>query len=137
MPKKGPAKKQPANPNPDWQDRDIRLKGVVYSLVAIAITTIFSFLAMDALFGAYDKKERVRAEQTSPLASVRELPPGPLLQVAPRVELAEHRAAQRARLETYAWVDPELGTARIPIDRAMAILAERGLPVRQAGGEGE
>ena len=132
---KAPSKQPPANPNPDWQDRDIRLKGVVYALVAIAAVTLFSFLAMDALFGAYDKKERARAEQASPLASVRELPPGPLLQVAPRDELAEHRAVQRTRLESYEWVDPELGIVRIPIDRALSILAEQGLPVRDGGGE--
>ena len=134
---KGPANQQPVNPNPDWQDRDIRLKGVVYSLVAIALVTLFSFLAMDALFGAYDKKERARAEQASPLSSVRELPPGPLLQVTPRDELAQLQAVQRVRLESYEWVDPELGIVRIPIDRAMSILAERGLPVRNAEGGGE
>jgi hypothetical protein len=28
------------------------------------------------------------------------------------------------------WIDPEKGVVRIPIDRAMDLLVERGLPVR-------
>jgi hypothetical protein len=34
------------------------------------------------------------------------------------------------RLSSYGWVDREAGIVRIPIDRAMDLLAERGLPAR-------
>jgi hypothetical protein len=36
-------------------------------------------------------------------------------------------------LSTYGWVDRQNGTARIPIERAMDIIAEQGLPVRAEG----
>jgi hypothetical protein len=40
-------------------------------------------------------------------------------------------------LATYDWVDQKAGTVRIPIDRAMELIAQRGLPMRtQAVAEG-
>jgi hypothetical protein len=34
-------------------------------------------------------------------------------------------------LDNYSWVDRSKGTIRIPIDRAMELIAQRGLPVQQ------
>jgi hypothetical protein len=35
-------------------------------------------------------------------------------------------------LKSYGWIDRDKGVVHIPIDRAIEILAERGLPVRAA-----
>ena len=60
-----------------------------------------------------------------------DLPPPPRLQVdAPR-DLALERDAERAELESYAWIDRDRGIVRIPIDRAIDLLARRGLPARK------
>jgi len=56
-------------------------------------------------------------------------PPGPRLQVHPAADLAAFRARENEILDGYAWVDKEKGVARIPIDEAMRLVAERGLPV--------
>ena len=55
-------------------------------------------------------------------------PQGPRLQVLPEVELAELRAQEDAILGSYAWVEKDRGIARIPIDEALRIVAEQGLP---------
>jgi hypothetical protein len=34
-------------------------------------------------------------------------------------------------LSSYGWLDRNAGVVRIPIDRAMKMTVERGLPVRQ------
>ena len=44
--------------------------------------------------------------------------------------LAELRAAEDAVLYSYGWVDRAAGIVRIPIDRAMEVLVQRGLPTR-------
>ena len=54
--------------------------------------------------------------------------PQPQLQEGPVLELKAVRAAEDQVLNSYAWVDPEKGVVRIPIDRAMDLLVERGLP---------
>jgi len=52
--------------------------------------------------------------------------PAPRLQVDPVAELRALQAEQAAQLEGYAWIDRERGLLRIPVARAMAILAGRG-----------
>ena len=37
-------------------------------------------------------------------------------------------------LHSYGWVDQQAGVVRIPIDRAMELLAQRGLPTRPQAG---
>jgi cytochrome c oxidase cbb3-type subunit 3 len=55
-------------------------------------------------------------------------PPPPRTRV--QAPLEELRAAEDAVLHSYGWVDRPAGIVRIPIDRAMEVPAERGLPVR-------
>jgi hypothetical protein len=38
------------------------------------------------------------------------------------------QAEENAALTTYGWVDRDAGIVRMPIERAMEILVERGLP---------
>ena len=55
-------------------------------------------------------------------------PPAPRLQARPEVELAEFRAQEDAILGSYAWVEKDRGLVRIPVEEAMRIVAERGMP---------
>jgi hypothetical protein len=48
-------------------------------------------------------------------------------EMSPEV-VAQWRDQAEARLNSYGWVDKEGGVARIPIERAMAVVAEQGLP---------
>lgn len=63
--------------------------------------------------------------------------PGPLPSLSePRVEvnmpasLAALRTSERNTLSSYGWVDQSKGVARIPIERAIELTAQRGLPTR-------
>ena len=58
-----------------------------------------------------------------------QLPPEPRLQVAPPQELQTYKATEQARLSTYGWVNKQAGIVHIPIERAMQIIAQSGLPV--------
>jgi hypothetical protein len=71
----------------------------------------------------------------SPFAQGRPMPaPGqPLLQAAPRQDLLHAVEQQQQLLTTYGWVDQKAGVVRVPIDRAMDLLLQRGLPVRGSG----
>jgi hypothetical protein len=54
--------------------------------------------------------------------------PGPRLQIDPGVDLATMRVRDARELNTYGWIDRQAGLVRIPIERAMQLIAERGLP---------
>ena len=49
-------------------------------------------------------------------------------------EITDIHAKEDLLLENYSWVDKSKGTVRIPIERAMELIAERGLPVAPATG---
>lgn len=70
----------------------------------------------------------VEGPPPGPLADVDRVAPSPRLQAEPALELEEMQARDRLVLESYGWIDREAGVARIPIERAMTILAERGWP---------
>jgi hypothetical protein len=53
---------------------------------------------------------------------------GPRLQIDPRADLTRFRRDEDKRLMAYGWADGSRQTVRIPIDRAMTLLSERGLP---------
>jgi hypothetical protein len=59
-------------------------------------------------------------------------PPAPALESQPGQTVDPYRAAQQQKLNSYGWVDRSAGTIRIPIDRAIELTAQRGLPSRAA-----
>jgi hypothetical protein len=57
-------------------------------------------------------------------------PPPPRLQISPRLQLKQFRAQEDQELTTYGWINPTAGIVRIPIERAMDIVLQKGLPTR-------
>jgi hypothetical protein len=56
------------------------------------------------------------------------------LETNERLEINDFRLQEEKTLNSYGWVDKQAGVARIPIDRAMELLAQRGLPTRPQAG---
>lgn len=115
-----------------YERRDIvlgrlfRIGFVITALVAV------SFVLMWWLFGSLVEHEAETSGKPHPLAREmgRSAPPAPVLQTNPRDDLLALRAAEQSLLDSYAWVDKERGVVRIPIERAMDLIAERGLLAR-------
>jgi hypothetical protein len=61
-------------------------------------------------------------------AQVNPMPPYPRLQSAPARDLKTLRAREDWELSHYYWVDKSKGTVAIPIERAIEILSQRGIP---------
>ncbi|HYL82447.1 MAG TPA: hypothetical protein VEU07_16635 [Candidatus Acidoferrum sp.] len=97
-------------------------------LAGLVVTVIVVFLLMGWLFGYYQASASRNQVQPSPLAESRPVPAGPLLQVTPQQDLRAMRTEEEARLRSFGWVDRPAGVVRIPIDRAITLLVERGLP---------
>lgn len=71
----------------------------------------------------------LRAPIVKPVLPAAHLPE-PHLQVDPPADLQAQRAAERARLSSYGFVDRAHAVVHIPIDVAKRRLLERGVPVR-------
>lgn len=106
------------------------LKPGVIALFAVGLVIAIALaLVITTLFVNYRALQHARREApVSRLAGEREAAPGPRLQVDAQNKLRQMRAAEDTTLNSYGWVDQDAGIVKIPIDRAMEILAKKGLP---------
>jgi len=109
-----------------YERSDVNPRGVFIFLIGLFASLTFALLAMMWLFGLMTSERR--AVKTAFQAD--EAPPPPRLQVSPHREMKALRAEEDAILGGYGWVDRANGVVRIPIERAMDLLARRGLPAR-------
>jgi hypothetical protein len=98
-------------------------------VVVVAAIALLVVLALTAVGGGflllhYTRREAEQSAPASPLADYgRQIPPEPRLQADPLGDLRALRAEEDALLHGYTWVDRKAGTVRIPIERAMDLLA--------------
>ena len=104
--------------------RDVRIRPVALAVIGLLALLVILGAAVALLLRHFERREAASSTPASPLG-VRDTPPAPRLQVAPRKDLRTLRAEEDQLLESYAWVDRRAGTVRIPIERAMELLAER------------
>ncbi|MGH9868696.1 MAG: hypothetical protein ACREAA_11110 [Candidatus Polarisedimenticolia bacterium] len=111
------------------ETRDISLPAVVWTAVGFialgALGMIVSgiFFAVEKPLHPMGAPRSMRHER--PAAP---LPPEPRLQVSPQTDMRAMRAQEQELLHSYGWVDRQAGRVRIPIERAMEIVAEKGAP---------
>lgn len=111
---------------------EANLKLIVYAAFGLAITVGIVMLLMWGVFNLLKKDEQSHQQNMSPLAAPFQVPPEPRLQEKPWEELPALRASEDKVLNGYTWQDQKAGTVRIPIDKAMDIVAQRGFPAPAA-----
>lgn len=123
----------PTDRGPGYEQRDANVKGLLQFAFWMAVVLIVTMFGMRWTFDAFKKVEPM-GPTVSPLVTEnqRVLPPSPRLQSQPHLELADYCAAQQKEVTSYGWVDQQSGVVHIPIDRAMDLILERGLPARPA-----
>lgn len=134
-PKKASGKSSGAtNPSVGYEPQDVNPGTIFKYLAALLLTVFASMLIVWGVYRALVTRTAREAADVSPLrpSAGRILPPEPRLQGAPgnplppQEELRRMRAEAEATLESHGWVDEKTGIARIPIERAMKLLVERG-----------
>lgn len=112
---------------------DANIVGVLGFGFGLIVAAIVIHLLVLVLFQFFKGREarRVPAEYPLAVSQGERLPPEPRLQTNPREDLRELRAKEDELLGSYGWVDKNAGVVRIPIDDAMKLIVERGLPARQ------
>ena len=104
--------------------------------VALVFLAVMVGLAMAGGAAGLLLQRSLAAFQPPPAATAAQaraqIPPEPRLQVDP---LADRQVVHgpEARASTYGWADKARGRARIPVDAAMRVLAERGWPQPEPG----
>ncbi len=120
-------------PTPEHQpfDHEIETSPILKSGVFLVVLTAVSMLIVTWLLAWFDRQEKANHPPTSvwqPQIDAWE-PPGPQLQeFPPTVDIQGLRAIENERLHSYRWVDQKQGVVQIPIEKAIELFAERGLP---------
>ncbi len=111
--------------------RDLSTRSLMMGLVALATLIGVAMWLMIVLFDVLETRSVVNDEQ-SPLVETGVLPPQPRLETTRGSVRSQLDALEAVQLTTYRWVDRQEGIARVPVERAMELLAARGLPYRGA-----
>jgi len=121
------------NPAVTHEESDVNIRGILGFAVGLIVVAVVIHLLIYVLFGYFDSREGRKVTVEYPLAAGQgdRLPPEPRLQTNPRQDLLDLRAREDEVLGSYGWVDRNAGVVRIPIDAAMKLTLERGLPSRQ------
>lgn len=138
-----------------YEQSDVKITGILVFLVAMGIfvvVTAVTCYGIGKVFNAYMNREdgpNSKWTQTVDVRQLGNLPSSPEMQnkiaeitktfPTPRVQLddgnqdiADLHARENLLLNNYTWIDQSKGTVRIPVERAMEIIARSGLPVAPA-----
>jgi hypothetical protein len=123
------------NPDVHHETSDVNIRGIFGFAGALIVSAVLIHLVVYVLFEYFEAREKRPVAAQYPLAAAQQKveqrqPPEPRLQVNPRQDLADLRAGEDETLATYGWVDRNAGIVRIPIDEAIRLTLERGLPAR-------
>ena len=126
-----------SNPEARHEHRDVNVWAIGKFAIGLVLLTIASIFMLMGVFRYFEMREN--ANQPAQRASgvnvdARKLPPEPRLQDSAVQDLQQMRAAEDQILSGYGWVDQQKGVVKIPIDRAIDLLAQRGLPARPPNG---
>lgn len=115
-------------PELGYEPRDIDVGPIFkYSTLFFVATTIAIFLVVPFYLWFLNLDGGAPGHQTIALAVPKA--PNPLIQssTSAKLEIVELRTKEKAALNSYGWVDKSKGIAHIPITRAIALTAQRGV----------
>ncbi len=120
-----------------WELHDADPRVILKFGVGLAVSTILIVLFLAWLFGVLARRDVTRTQPISAVSEPVREPPAPRLQVNPYGDVETMRRHEQEVLSTYGWVDKNAGVVRIPIERAMDLVAQRGLPPATAPTQGK
>lgn len=109
-------------------DRDINLRAIALTVGGLTLGTVLAFVLMWFMHELLLETEIGRDPEPPALSEALDpvIPPLPRLQAAPERDMEQFVARENVLLSSYGWKDEAAGTIRIPVDRAMEVLADQG-----------
>jgi hypothetical protein len=104
---------------------EVSVRVIVFSLIALLIGAFLVSILVIGIFQYFHSTYRPdQAAKETPQV----IPPEPRVEERPWEQLVTVKAREDHILSSYAWVDQKQGTVRVPIDRAIDMLTQKGLP---------
>ena len=133
-----------------FEQQDLGVTGVFYFMVGLAIVIALVYGIVAGMYHFLEASDQKREAPVNPMAiktgvdprsmtfpevqnKVEATFPQPVLERSEQIQASDYGKQLKEQdriLASYDWVDQKNGVVRIPIDKAMDLLAQRGLPVR-------
>ena len=123
-------------PGSTYEHTDANVWIIVKFLVWLAISAVIIHVGLGLVYALLIERAMETGERRYPLAAAQgeRLPPAPRLQQFPQNELYQFRQNEENLLQRYGWMNKSDGIVHIPIEEAMRLTVERGLPARPPEG---
>jgi len=124
-----------------YEREDLTARSIFLFLAGLVVMGVVVFVILKVMTGGFERYNRSHQQPQNPLVArtsgeTREVVPGevnkfrnPRLEADEVHELRDFRDNEEKTLNTYGWVDQNAGTLHIPIEHAMQLTVQRGLPV--------
>jgi hypothetical protein len=133
------------NPGVGFESEDLGSRGILSFLIGLAVCTALIYFGLHGALRVAEHYDQTHQPEQNPLVKTetetRSVPPQtvekfpqPRLETNERLELHDFRLNEEKKLNSYGWVDQKAGVVHIPIERAMQLTVERGLPTRPQTG---
>src|SRR5262245_33758496 len=121
-----------ATPGSSYEHTDADVRTIVRFGVWLVVMAVGTHILLGGGFVGLKSFFQESGEARFPLAVGQQppKPPAPQLQQYPDREMTAFRGSDTGALESYGWIDKEKGTVHIPIEDAIRLTLERGLPSR-------
>lgn len=114
--------------NPGYEVTDVYTPPIWRFLLYLVIFMWVSIGLMWAMFVGLKSYQASADPEPTPMEAERVLPAAPRLQVNQLQDQRDFRERQQEILNSYGWEDKTVKVVRIPVSRAIDLVAERGLP---------
>lgn len=104
-----------------FEAKDVNERTIVFILAGIAAATALVIGTVFIMIWRFEIAWTHSFSSLTPQQTAQSAPPAPHLQINPFADLAQQRAREDRLLHSYGWTSADHSTARIPIDRAMAL----------------
>jgi hypothetical protein len=107
----------------------LKVRGLAWFAAALTGVTVLVLLMLTFVMRGFVHEEKEFESLALPrFAGDTGEYPSPRIQADPADELKKMKADDLGRLNHYGWIDRKAGVAHIPVDRAIDVLAKKGLP---------
>jgi hypothetical protein len=119
-------------PGSTYEHTDVRVWFIVKCLLWLAVSAVIVHIGLGVMYALLIDEAMETGEPRYPLAAAQgeRLPPAPRLQQFPRAELEQFHQDEESQLQRYGWMNRDVGSVHIPIEEAMRLVVEAGLPSR-------
>ncbi len=114
----------------EFGTREASSRGSLKFVTSIgALVVLVLILCWGMLRSVSARLVQARPAVTGSITGKPQSPTAPQLQASPRQDWLNLRAKQVQKLESYGWENRDTQTVHVPIERAMELLLQKGLPV--------